>query len=411
MSSLKIGKSGVEEVWVVAKYDYQAQGSHELDLRKNERLHLLDDSKHWWRVMNQHNQSGYVPSNFVKKEKPSIFDSIKKRVKKGSSVGGGTKMSGGSGTPTHGDSLGKGGAPVDLSDAIGYAVVKYNYQAQQMDELSLAKGSRVQILEKSNDGWWRGHVNGSVGWFPSNYTTEEPPDEDHTYTVAENVLDVVVALYTFTAQNEHELSFSKGDRMEILDRPPSDPEWYRARNTQREVGLIPRNYVKELHEVVDTRTPSRGGNANTAARSSQAPPATNGGSHGASDAAHVTQGVSGLSISGGGGVDKSGMPLAAKEWYYGPISRAQCDTLLNTRGHDGDYLIRDSETNAGDFSVSLKASNRNKHFRVHVESGFYCIGQRKFNNLDQLVEHYQRSPIYTSQKGEKLYLVRPLPRL
>ncbi|KAF2359135.1 SH2 domain [Trinorchestia longiramus] len=73
--------------------------------------------------------------------------------------------------------------------------------------------------------------------------------------------------------------------------------------------------------------------------------------------------------------------------------------------------MRDSETNAGDFSVSLKASGRNKHFRVHVENGLYCIGQRKFNNLDQLVEHYQRSPIYTSQKGEKLYLVRPLPRL
>ena len=65
---------------------------------------------------------------------------------------------------------------------------------------------------------------------------------------------------------------------------------------------------------------------------------------------------------------------------------------------------------AGDFSVSLKASGRNKHFRVHVEAGMYCIGQRKFNNLEQLVDHYTKSPIYTSQKGEKLYLVRPLPK-
>lgn len=96
-------------------------------------------------------------------------------------------------------------------------------------------GTRVLILEKSNDGWWRGHYNGLVGWFPSNYTTEEPTEEDHTYTLAENVLDVVVALYSFTAQNEHELSFTKGERMEILDRPPSDPEWYRARNTQGQV--------------------------------------------------------------------------------------------------------------------------------------------------------------------------------
>lgn len=60
--------------YVVAKYDYAAQGAQELDLRKNERYLLLDDSKHWWRVQNARSQSGYVPSNYVKKEKPSLFD-------------------------------------------------------------------------------------------------------------------------------------------------------------------------------------------------------------------------------------------------------------------------------------------------------------------------------------------------
>ena len=53
---------------------------------------------------------------------------------------------------------------------------------------------------------------------------------------------------------------------------------------------------------------------------------------------------------------------------------------------------------AGDYSVSLKAPGRNKHFRVHVEGTLFCIGQRKFAGLQQLVEHYQRAPIYTSQK-------------
>lgn len=47
---------------------------------------------------------------------------------------------------------------------------------------------------------------------------------------------------------------------------------------------------------------------------------------------------------------------------------------------------------------------------MHVEGNMYCIGQRKFHNLDQLVDHYQRAPIYTNKQGEKLYLVRPLPR-
>lgn len=44
----------------------------------------------------------------------------------------------------------------------------------------------------------------------------------------------------------------------------------------------------------------------------------------------------------------------------------------------------------GDFSVSLKAPGRNKHFRVHVENGMYCIGQRKFHSLDQLGEYTKK---------------------
>lgn len=76
-------------------------------------------------------------------------------------------------------------------------------------------------------GWWRGQSGNLAGWFPSNYTQEEGDGDDtlHTYAMAENVLDIVVALYSFSSTNEQELSFEKGDRLEILDRPPSDPEW------------------------------------------------------------------------------------------------------------------------------------------------------------------------------------------
>lgn len=62
--------------------------------------------------------------------------------------------------------------------------------------------------------------------------------------MAENVLDIVVALYSFTSTNDQELSFEKDDRLEILDRPSTDPEWYKARNSQGQVGLIPKNYVQ-----------------------------------------------------------------------------------------------------------------------------------------------------------------------
>lgn len=37
--------------------------------------------------------------------------------------------------------------------------------------------------------------------------------------------------------------------------------------------------------------------------------------------------------------------LIGKPWYYGTISRIQCDAVLNNNGQDGDFLVRDSETN------------------------------------------------------------------
>merc|ERR1712073_32600 len=81
--------------------------------------------------------------------------------------------------------------------------------------------------------------------FPSNYTQEELEDP-HTYCIAENVIDIMVAMYTFKAQNDTELSFEKGERLEIIDRPASDPDWLKARNTQAQVGLVPKNYLVEL---------------------------------------------------------------------------------------------------------------------------------------------------------------------
>lgn len=87
-----------------------------------------------------------------------------------------------------------------------------------------------------------------TGWFPSNYTTQEFENNDdiglHTYAMAENVLDIVVALYSFTCTSDQELSFEKGDRLEILERPISDPEWFRARNGHGQIGLVPKNYLQ-----------------------------------------------------------------------------------------------------------------------------------------------------------------------
>ena len=54
---------------------------------------------------------------------------------------------------------------------------------------------------------------------------------------------------------------------------------------------------------------------------------------------------SGPSTASNQAVDPSFPHLRDKSWFYGAITRAECDNLLNQYGQDGDFLVRSSETN------------------------------------------------------------------
>lgn len=581
------------ESYVVAKYDYQSQGHQELSIKKGDRLLLIDDSRHWWKVLNSENLTGFVPSNYVKREKQSLFDSIRRGIrvntKSKKSFLNNTNQSPSSSplipksslndittvTPTHeqnfsfkkpynnnssdkssfsnfnnqpqshsdilvrelGPNL-SGSAPIgngsnnshnnnvnndrfqqhdnassnlmqNLDNSV--AIVKYNYKSQQPDELSLTKGARLAVLEKSDDGWWKGELEGRIGWFPSNYVTEQPNNEKSSQMKFENpvksiqskqnlnnsynpndpnpnkvdlspqqndlrlsiktetsgdgnmnlinnqlehdnnneVLFVVVALYSFQSQNNEELSFTKDERLDIIERPVNDPDWWRACNQLGETGLVPKNYVQIVPNMKSIRSwsaksplkrkPSNITNDNL-------PTTDNGslndgplsmqtnlfGQNNSSSSMLSAQHSNILNDNGNSGarlgfttsdsVNQDGslsqlahdleikLKLNDKIWYHGVMSRQQCDKLLNAYAEDGDFLIRNSETSAGDFSVSLKAPVRNKHFRVHYVDDSFCIGQRKFDSLDELVEHYKRTPIYTSATGEKMFLKKAYSR-
>uniref|UniRef100_A0A1B0DCD4 Uncharacterized protein n=1 Tax=Phlebotomus papatasi TaxID=29031 RepID=A0A1B0DCD4_PHLPP len=59
---------------------------------------------------------------------------------------------------------------------------------------------------------------------------------------------IVVALYNYTAREDTDVSFQKGDRMEVLDDTESD--WWRVIHlTTRKEGLIPWNFVAEERSV------------------------------------------------------------------------------------------------------------------------------------------------------------------
>lgn len=581
------------ESYVIAKYDYQSQGHQELSIKKGDRLLLLDDSRHWWRVLNSENLTGFVPSNYVKREKQSLFDSIRRGIrvntKSKKSFLNTTNQSPSSSplipnsslndvttvTPIHeqnfsfkqpyiNNSSDKSSfsnfnnQPQSHSDILvrelgpnlsgsastgngsnnshnninndrnllsfqhddassnlmqnldnSFAIVKYNYKSQQPDELSLTKGTRLAVLEKSDDGWWKGELDGKIGWFPSNYVTEQPNHEKNSHTKLDNpvksmqskqnfnsynpndsisdkadsfpqnnalnlmtktgisgdsnlniiggqtendnnneVLFVVVALYSFQSQNSEELSFTKDERLDIIERPLNDPDWWRACNQLGETGLVPKNYVQIVPNMKSIRSWSAksplkrnaSNNNNDDDLSTTVCETDNGSINGPFSLQSNLIGPNNNSIlttqlsntlndnsgsgrigCGGDGANQGSLSQLAhdleiklklndKIWYHGVMSRQQCDKLLNAYAEDGDFLIRNSETSAGDFSVSLKAPVRNKHFRVHYVDDSFCIGQRKFDSLDELVEHYKRTPIYTSATGEKMFLKKAYSR-
>ncbi|XP_076021991.1 cytoplasmic protein NCK2b [Genypterus blacodes] len=387
-----------EEAIVIAKWDYQAQQEQELDIHKNERLWLLDDSKTWWMVRNAANHTGYVPSNYVERKNSMKKGSLVRNLKDTLGLGKTkrkTSARDASPTPSTDAECPSNNGAERIYDLSIPAVVKFAYTAEREDELGLVKEARVVVMEKCSDGWWRGSSAGKVGWFPSNYVLEENDSEGAALdpsrgqggggyqTVEEaivvsngqsadssvtRVLHTVQTLYPFSSVTDEELNFDKGEVMEVIEKPENDPEWWRCRNARGLVGLVPKNYV-----VVSGDGPA--------------------------PLASCPSPYTGPALSG---------KFAGKDWYYGNVTRHQAECALNERGVMGDFLVRDSESSPSDFSVSLKAVGKNKHFKVQLLDGVLCIGQRRFPNMDELVEHYKKAPIFTSEHGQKLYLVRPL---
>uniref|UniRef100_A0A8C7NXJ3 Cytoplasmic protein n=1 Tax=Oncorhynchus mykiss TaxID=8022 RepID=A0A8C7NXJ3_ONCMY len=376
-----------EEVTVVAKWDYTAQQDQELDIRKNDRLTLLDDSKTWWRVRNASNQTGYVPSNYVERKNSLVKKaSLVKNLKDTLGLGKGRrKQSASDASPTPSTdaeypSNGSGGGVAErVYDLNILAVVKFSYVAEREDELTLAKGSRVTVMEKCSDGWWRGSQGGRVGWFPSNYVLEDPvegeggrggrdspgyPGRGREATMTNGraggggsrggegsgALQLVQTLYPFSSVTEEELNFEKGEVMEVVEKPENDPEWWRCRNTRGLVGLVPKNYVLVLN---DTNGPP-------------GLPALPLSPPGSPQIGHMAPACEGK--------------FAGRDWYYGGVTRHQAELVLNERGQEGDFLIRDSESSPSDFSVSLKAPGKNKHFKVQCSHCMYIFRRCAYMN-------------------------------
>ncbi|KHJ49062.1 SH3 domain protein [Trichuris suis] len=94
-------------------------------------------------------------------------------------------------------------------------------------------------------------------------------------------------------------------------------------------------------------------------------------------------------------------------WYYGRICRANAEVLLKKQSHDGAFLIRESESCPGDFSLSVKQlfffplyfldlrfQDGVQHFKVLRDgSGKYFLWVVKFESLNELVNYHRSASV------------------
>ncbi|XP_067934392.1 tyrosine-protein kinase Src42A-like [Watersipora subatra] len=142
-----------------------------------------------------------------------------------------------------------------------------------------------------------------------------------------------IALYDYEARTDEDLSFKKGNQLEILNDTQGD--WWFARSlVTGQEGYIPSNYIAK---------------------------------------------------------SKS---LESEPWYYGKIKRSDAEKrLLCPENEHGSYLIRDSESRRNDFSLSVRDGDTVKHYRIRqLDEGGYFIARRiTFRTLPELVDHYKSS--------------------
>ncbi|XP_055650602.1 SH3 domain-containing protein 19 isoform X5 [Falco peregrinus] len=142
-------------------------------------------------------------------------------------------------------------------------VARFEYIGDQKDELSFSEGETIILKEYVNEEWAKGELRGSSGIFPLNFVEviEDLPGTG-TGAALKNKVEVssslpqnnrrstewCEALHDFTAETKDDLSFKKGDYIQILEQV--DSEWYRGRLNEKE-GIFPAVFVQTCSARVE----------------------------------------------------------------------------------------------------------------------------------------------------------------
>lgn len=196
----------------VALYSYTSAEPGDLTFAEGEEILVTQKDGEWW-TGSIADRTGIFPSNYVR--------------------------------PKDQDGSGTAGRTGTLNRKPEIAQVTTAYAASGTEQLSLAPGQLILILKKNPSGWWQGELQArgkkrQKGWFPANHVKLLGPSSERTTPAALSVCQVI-AMYDYAATNEDELSFSKGQIINVLRK--DDADWWQG-EISGVTGLFPSNYVK-----------------------------------------------------------------------------------------------------------------------------------------------------------------------
>lgn len=146
-----------------------------------------------------------------------------------------------------------------------HAVVQYDYEKAEDNEVELREGEHVTDIDMVDEDWWMGtNSQGERGLFPANYVelveddddagAAAPPLPSHPAAAQEpepvaqpppsaaaSSGPTATALYDYDAAEDNELSFPENATITNLEFPDED-WWLGSYNGQS--GLFPANYVE-----------------------------------------------------------------------------------------------------------------------------------------------------------------------
>ncbi|XP_053085887.1 SH3 and PX domain-containing protein 2A isoform X4 [Pangasianodon hypophthalmus] len=127
-----------------------------------------------------------------------------------------------------------------------------NYERQENSEISLRAGETVDVIEKSESGWWFVSTAEEQGWVPATYLDAQTGTRDDLDlgTSRSGEEEKYITVQPYTSQGKDEIGFEKGVTVEVIQKNLEG--WWYIRYLGKE-GWAPASYLKKLKDDLSPR--------------------------------------------------------------------------------------------------------------------------------------------------------------